>query len=216
MNHYEYATKKIKKPYKHKIISLLNMVRKDLKGKLTFQHKFVGSEALGLVTYDPSTNTGFDFDIDILPTNKIKKYSPKELKTMLINSFNKFCKDFNFSSPENSSSVFTIKVKDKNKSKIIFSADFAIVDVFLDKKGNCSQKKVYFDKTKKDSYYWQKQPQEIYDYLKKIKLIKDKRLRNQVRILYLDKKNKNTDINKSSSSLRIETVFEVYSKYFKG
>ena len=43
-----------------------------------------------MITYDPKTNTGFDFDKNIEVNDSNEDYSPKELKHLLMNSFNNF------------------------------------------------------------------------------------------------------------------------------
>lgn len=96
MYHYEYVSRKFRKPIRDKIVELLNLVQKDLKQEFTFQFKFEGSDPLNLVTYDAKTNTGFDFDVNVYPNDDEQKYSAKELKTMFINSLNKFGKKYGF------------------------------------------------------------------------------------------------------------------------
>ena len=214
MYHFEYASRKIRKPIREKIIELLKFVQKDLKDKFTFQYKFEGSDPLNLVTYDPTTNTGFDFDLNIYPNDEKNNYSAKELKTMLINSFNKFASKFGFDFCENSSRVITLKVKDKKSSKVLYSLDVAIVNNYWDDNKNWHQEVVYFNKGQ-NSYYWQEQPQPFYDFYNRVDLIKENGLWQVVRNLYLNKKNNNTNPSKKSRSLRIETVNEIYQKNFE-
>lgn len=214
MYHYEYASRKIRRPIRDKIVELLNLVQNDLKQEFTFQFKFEGSDPLNLVTYDAKTNTGFDFDINVYPNNDEQKYSAKELKTMLINSFNKFGKKYGFGYCENSSRVITLKVIDSKHSKILYSCDIAIVHDYLDNYGEWHQKLVYFNK-RQNSYYWQEQPAPFYEFYDRVETIKEHGFWQEVRDLYLDKKNNNPDINKKSRSLRIEAVNEVYQRYFE-
>ena len=73
MYHYEYAIRKVRKPIRDQIIELIKLVQKDLKNEFTFQYKFEGSDKFNLVTYDPRTNTGFDFDVNLYPNDEKEK-----------------------------------------------------------------------------------------------------------------------------------------------
>lgn len=56
--------------YYYEIVTeILNQVHEELrrKGKYTFQHQFVGSYSLNMITHDVKSNIGFDFDINIYP-----------------------------------------------------------------------------------------------------------------------------------------------------
>lgn len=214
MYHYEYASRKVRKPIRDKIVELLKLVQKDLKKKFTFQFKFEGSAPLNLVTYDSTTNTGFDFDINVYPNDDEQKYSAKELKTIFINSLNKFGKKYGFGSCENSSRVITLKIVDNKHSKILYSYDIAIVNDYEDDNKEWHQQLVYFNK-KQNSYYWQEQPAPFYEFYNRVDAIKEHGSWQEVRELYLEKKNNNNDINKKSRSLRIEAVNEVYQRHFE-
>lgn len=214
MYHYEYASRKFRKPIRDKIVELLNQVQKDLKQEFTFQFKFEGSDPLNLVTYDTKTNIGFDFDINVYPNDDEQKYSAKELKTMFINSFNKFGKKYCFDYCENSSRVITLKVIDSKHSKILYSCDIAIVHDYWDNDDEWHQQLVYFNK-RQNSYYWQEQPAPFYEFYDRVDAIKEHGFWQEVRDLYLEKKNNNNDLNKKSRSLRIEAVNEVYQRHFE-
>lgn len=213
MYHYEYAIRKVRKPIRDQIIELIKLVQKDLKNEFTFQYKFEGSDKFNLVTYDPRTNTGFDFDVNLYPNDEKEKYSAKELKTLFINSFNKFTSKFGFDYCENSSRVITIKVKDKKHSKVLYSVDFAVVNDYYDNENYWHQEIVFFNKGQ-NSYYWQEQPQTFYEFYSRIDAIKENGLWQEVRDLYLEKKNNNINQNKKSRSLRIETINEIYQRNF--
>ena len=214
MYHYEYASRKARKPIRDNIIELLKLVQKDLKRDFTFQYKFEGSDPLNLVTYDPKTKTGFDFDLNVEPNDEDENYSAEELKTMLIKSLNKFGSKFGFDFCENSSRVITIKVKDKKHSKILYSCDIAIVHNYYDENNCWHQEVIYFNK-EQNSYYWQEQPRPYYDFYDRAEALKENGCWQDVRGLYLEKKNNNTNPNKKSRSLRIEAVNEIYQRYFE-
>lgn len=212
MHHYVYATRRDVKFVKKQIIELVHQVQDDLRDCFTFDYRFAGSEELKLVTYDPTTNIGFDLDVNIYVNNQERQYIAKELRTILIESFNKFVKKYGFDYCENNSRAFTIKVKDHKNSRIKHSCDFAIVNNYLDEHDNLRQEIIVYDKNDR-SYHWQEQPHEYYLQKAKIEDIKSIGHWEDVRKLYLDKKNNNPQ-DKSSRSLRAEAIDEIHQKYF--
>ena len=62
MYHFEYVSKKEAAPYKSQLIELLNRVQDYVRDEFTFQFTFIGSSSRNMITYDPTTNVGFDFD----------------------------------------------------------------------------------------------------------------------------------------------------------
>ena len=65
MYHFEYVSKKEAAPYKSQLIELLNRVQDYVRDEFTFQFTFIGSSSRNMITYDPTTNVGFDFDVNI-------------------------------------------------------------------------------------------------------------------------------------------------------
>lgn len=214
MYHFEYASRKDRKPIRDNIIKLIRLVQKDLKNVFTFQYKFEGSDSLNLVTYDPMTNTGFDFDVNLIPNDDDERYSPEELKKLLMNSFNKFASKFGFDYCEDSTRVFTIKVKDRVNSRILYSCDFAIVYDYEDNNGYWNQSIIYHNKNQ-GTYEWQQQPDSYYEYFERMDKIKKFGYWQEFREHYLEKKNNNSNKNKRSRALRIESVNEIHTKYCK-
>lgn len=88
--------------------------------------------------------------------------------------------------------------------------DIAIVNNYVDKKGGNHQEYIRYIKTQ-NTYIWAEQTSP-YDFEEKIKVIKKHILWNDVRDLYLDKKNYNTDKNKKSRNLYAETINEIYDR----
>ena len=64
MNHFEYVSKSKYMPVKELIINK-NQVQDELREQFTFDYKFIGSSSRNMITYDPETNKGYDFDINI-------------------------------------------------------------------------------------------------------------------------------------------------------
>ena len=64
------------------------------------------------------------------------------------------------------------------------------------------------------SYGWQYQPKGFYRLTEKMEAIKEEGYWQEVRDLYIDKKNNNTDPNKKSRSIFAETIAQVYNNHF--
>ena len=208
MYHFEYVTKNERKKEKAKLIQLLNLVQDEVRKKFTFRFDFVGSDKRNMVTCDRKSNIGYDFDVNIEVNDDDENYSPKMIKTILIKAFNKYANKFNYSQCENNTRVITIKVVDNDQSKIKHSCDFAIVN-------NCKngqQQYIRFNKNR-NSYSWDYQGKGFYQLPEKIRFCKDNKLWNEVKEMYLYKKNTSKDLNKKSRSIFAETINQICDKY---
>lgn len=203
MYNFQYVTKNELKPIKQQIIELMSLVQNDIRNDFTFQYKFIGSVSRNMVTCDKKSNIGFDFDIDIMVNDDEENYFPKDIKHILMKSFNKFTRKYNYDYCEDSTRVFTIKVKDTVNSKILHSYDFAIVNNY----GDNQQQYIRFNKP--NHYSWEEQTKGFYQLPDKIDFCKDNDLWQSVRALYLRKKNSNTVLSKKSRSLFAETIHEI-------
>ena len=84
-----------------------------------------------MITYDLKTNKEYDFDINIEVNDFDEYYSAKELKEILMNTFNQVIKlTYPYASCQNNTRVFTIKVKDCPLSKVI-KAPVCVSDNFV-------------------------------------------------------------------------------------
>lgn len=183
MNHFDYVSKEKIAPLKEALIQLIHCVQNEVRNQFTFQYKFVGSTERNMVTCDMCSNIGFDFDVDILVNGDDEKYSAKEIKNILMQAFNKFAHKYRYDSCEDSTRVFTIKVKDTKHSRILHSCDFAVVK-------NCDdfrQKYIRLNK-KSNTYTWEKQSLSYYRLLRKIEFCKDHFLWGIVRDIYTEEK----------------------------
>lgn len=203
MYHFNYVSPKEVTSKKKELMELIHLVQNEVRDVFTFQYEFVGSVKRNMVTCDKQSNTGYDFDVNISVNDKGKNYTPKEIKHVLMNAFNKFARRYHYDFCEDSTRVFTIKVKDTKNSRIIHSCDFAIVKNY----GNSQQKYVRFDKNS-NSYTWEEQPKEFYLLPEKIEFCKENNLWQEVRELYLHKKNTNID-KKTSRSIFADTIHQV-------
>lgn len=218
MNHFEYVSKSKYMPVKKELIKIINQVQDELREQFTFDYKFIGSSSRNMITYDPKTNKGYDFDINVEVNDFDENYSAKELKEILINTFNQVIKlTYPYASCQNNTRVFTIKVYEENpcciniialrSPKIEYSCDFAIVNTIND----YQQEYIRFNKNTHE-YSWQMQCKG-YLLSKKEAYIKKNKLTNELRKIYLDKKNFNTNPNKKSRALYAEAVNELYNAH---
>lgn len=211
MYHFEYVNRSKWKPVKKQLIELIKHVQDEVRKDFTFRYDFVGSSKRNMITNDIKSNVGFDFDINIEVNGDDEKYSAREIKEKLMNSFNrvirKYCEKLHYKCCENNTRVFTIKVIDHKNSKILHSCDFAIVY-------NCSdgsQQYIRYNKSQ-NNYSWTYQTKAFSNLNERAKSIKKSGLWNNVKDLYLIKKNANTDIHKKSCSIYAETINEIYKK----
>ena len=206
MYHFQYVTKKEIRPVRNQLEELLHLVQDEIRNTLTFQYKFVGSVSRKMVTFDMKGNKGFDFDVNIKINDEEENFTAKEIKHILMNAFNRLAEEFCYDRCEDSTRVFTIKVKDRENSKIYHSCDFAIVY-------NCEdgrQQYIKFNKSAKPPYYsWEFQSEGFYKLEEKIKFCKDNDLWIDVRNLYLEKKNRNTDPSEKSRQIFAKTIHQI-------
>lgn len=212
MYHFEFVSKKQRSPIKKNLIAIITEVQDLIRDEFTFRFDFVGSDKRNMVTYDPKANIGFDFDINIEVNDENENFSAKEIKTKLINAFNKVARKYGYDYAENSTRVITIKVKDYQNSKILHSCDFAIVNNYADNEGYDCQEYIRLNKMQ-NTYSWVEQPNGYYMLPEKAKWIKENGYQGELRNLYLDKKNRNGDLHKHSRTLYAEAVHTICQRY---
>lgn len=210
MSDFKYVTKKEYQPVKNELIELINLVQDEVREYFTFRYDFIGSASRNMITRDEDSNVGYDFDVNIRVNDEEEDYTAKEIKQILMNGFNRYNHLFKYDYCEDSKRVITIKVKDRRNSRILHSCDFAVVYDCNDGR----QQYIHFNKSQQ-TYEWQYQPKGFYRLSEKIEAIKEAGHWQDVRDLYIDKKNNNTDPNKKSRSIFAETVAQVYKNYFE-
>ncbi len=214
MYHYDYVPKSVYKPAQDELEEIIHEVQELVRDQFTFQYRFIGSSMLNMITYDPNTNKGYDFDVNIYPNGN--DYSPYDFKKNLMSAFDKVVGKYGYDRCEDSTRVFTIKVKDYYHSKVLRSCDFAIVNDYVDDRGRNRQEYIHNNKSifvMPGNYTWEDQPIEFQGLREKVDFIKKKKAWHEVRELYIEKKNNNTDPNKKSRSLRAEAINEVAQEY---
>lgn len=208
MYHYDYVTKKEAAPYKKDLIDLIHEVQIEVSDGygFTFQPTFIGSSSRNMITYDPGTNVGFDFDVDLEVNAAEDEYSAKEIRNALRWALEKCRRRYGYNKCEDSTRVITLKVIDYWRSKIQYSCDLAIV-----RNGKIGKEYIRFNKNQR-SYTWAEQGQPYKKLEARADWLKKHGCWMQVREVYLEKKNSNMDMNKRSRALCAETINECYDR----
>ena len=207
MYHFEYVTKKEAAPFKNELIRLINEVQDYVREEyFTFKYYFIGSSSRNMITFDPTTNIGFDFDVNIEINDNEERYDPSTIRKVLMDAFSKLGRKYGFNKCENSARVFTIKNIDIQHSKIQNSCDIAVVYNY-----EGGQQYIRFNKNA-GNYYWEQQKQPYYDIKQREEKLKKTGYWDEVLEVYLDKKNNNNNPDKHSRSLYAETINECYKR----
>lgn len=201
---------RVQEAYKD-IQDILKEVQNLLKPQFTFRFDVVGSYKRNMITYDTKSNVGYDFDFNI-EVNDNGNYKPKQLRDMLRSAIGDVCVKYGYDFPEDSTRVLTIKKKNKKKSCVIHSCDFAIVNNYIDNDREERQEYIRFNKANR-SYTWCRQPKGYYMLPDKVCWIKENRLQDEMRNLYIEKKNRNNDQNVHSRTIFAITVHEVCQRF---
>ena len=131
MGNYEYVSKNEVRPYEELFEEVFREMQKEIKKKngLTFSFALVGSAKRNLVVRHH--NKGFDCDYQLYLQRNKQELSAEEIKKLLIKKFDeKMPNEFDYC--EDSTSSITIKKKITKQSKIEFSYDIVIMDLYED------------------------------------------------------------------------------------
>ena len=131
MGNYEYVSKNEVRPYEELFEEVFREIQKELKKKngLTFSFALVGSAKRNLVVRHH--NKGFDCDYQLYLQRNKQELSAGEIKKLLIKKFDeKMPIEFDYC--EDSTSSITIKKKITKQSRILFSYDIVIMDLYED------------------------------------------------------------------------------------
>lgn len=209
MAEFVYVSRNERKQAKLDLIELIKCVQDEVRDYFTFRFDFIGSELLNMVTRDIESNIGYDFDVNLEINDKEENYTAEEINKRIRLAFDKYNYLFDYDYCEDSSRVLTIKIKDRENSRIVHSCDFAIVR----KINNRRQEFIKFQKLQ-NRYIWNHQPNGYKNQQNRIEQLKKNGYWEDVRWLYLKKKNNNIN-NKKSRHLRAEVINEVYQYYFE-
>ena len=209
MHHFEYVSKSQAAPYKAKLIEIIHKVQDEVRNDFTFQFTFIGSSSRNMITFDSTTNKGFDFDVNIEVNDDDENFKPDEIRMILRNALTRISRQYGYDRCEDSTRVITIKTIDHWHSRVSHSCDFAIVY-----EGKAGQQYIRFNK-ETGNYTWEFQKQPNRELEKRADFLKKNDHWAEVRYVYLDKKNNNDDPNKHSRSLYAETINECYRRHHK-
>ena len=198
-------------PIRMKLEKLINSVQNELRNDyFTFSFTYIGSTHRRMITQDVKGNTGYDFDVNIHVNYDDEDFSPEDIRRILKKAFDKHGRAFGYDFCEDSTRVLTIKRKEILGSRILSSCDFAIVYDCDDGR----QRYIHFNKKQK-SYDWKYLPMSNKKLEERAEYLKKNKHWNEVRELYIDKKNLNDNPDKRSRALYAETINEIYLKCCK-
>ena len=146
MYHYEYVSKKAAEPYRNEFLDIIHETQDLLRDKFTFRYDFIGSSSRNMITFDPRTNMGFDFDVNLEVNDDDNNYDAETLKKLIMSAINRVARPRGFSDCEDSTRVITLKKKNRFLSSVEYSCDFAIVNNYADCKGRKHQQYIHFQK----------------------------------------------------------------------
>lgn len=208
---YEFVTKAKLKPVKNQLDTIIKKLQEKMKKYgVTFDIKLVGSAGKHLVTKIVNGNQGFDFDYNLV-VQKDGGLEDMELKKTFITELENVIANTQYSNVSEGTRSMTIKVVDKENSKIKHSCDFAVVHEYHDGLEDFNQEILVWDRYE-NRYLWNEQPSAI-NYIDKLSNLKANNLWQDLKIEYLKLKNNNQDKEKKSFSLFFEAINNVYNRY---
>lgn len=212
MYHYKYVDRSEWAPVREELLGLLHKLQDEVREHFTFQYHFIGSSKRNMITRDLCGNKGFDFDVDLEINDRSCRYSPSQIREILRVGIDRITNPnglpvMGYDHAENSTRVLTIKVKDPANSRILHSCDLCIV------RKSCDGRRQYIRKNIRHyNYTWEYQSEDFEALPEKIDWVKRNGHWQEVRELYLRKKNNNFPF-KPSRSLFAEAVHEIWQKY---
>lgn len=212
MYHFEFVSKEKRAPVKDDLISIIRETQALLRNDLPFRYYFVGSDRRDMVTCDPAANTGYDFDVNLELQGVGGPETPDQIKAKFIRALNQTARKYGYDYAEDSTRVITLKFKDQHNARVLHSCDLAIVRNYTDEKGRAHREYIHFNK-KQNRCSWKRRPDPQNKLLQKAQWIKDHGYQEEMRKLYLEKKNRNLELRKHSRSLYAEAVHEICQKH---
>ena len=209
MHHFKYVSKRQAAPYKAELIEIIRKVQDEVWDDFTFQFTFIGSSRRNMITFDPTTNKGFDFDVNIEVNDDDEDFKPDKIRRILRKALTRISRQYGYDRCEDSTRVITIKTIDHRHSRVSHSCDFAIV-----RERKAGQQYIRFNK-ETGNYTWEFQKLPYKELEKRADFLKKNDHWDEVLDVYLDKKNNNDDPNKHSRALYAETINECYRRHHK-
>ncbi len=182
---------------------------------MTVKAFLVGSGAKNLITQNENEAIDLDYNLCIVSTKSINILDGHEIKEYVRKQFNKVLNANGWGDCHDSTSVFTTEERVfKKGNQTAFKIDIAITCKYH----NNSQRLIH-QKTGiviLDGYYWN-EVQNPGWLEEKVRALKSENLWGEMRDTYLEKKNlylRRNDHNHPSFIVYVETVNQVYNKYF--
>ena len=212
---YEYVEKSEYAPVRKELEEIIKRTQIEMRKNygLTFQFHLIGSGKRHLVTRIKGGNRGYDFDYNLVlsPPSSRYRYIAESIKQDFIDALKTALRGTKYSFPKDSTSSITIKVIDKDKKKIQYGCDFAII--YYGRNGN------------NDGYYYLRNNKEQNSYQFVFRTLSsdiDEKVRDIIRDSgwpyieekYLLLKNINEGKKKHSFSLYAEAVNNVYNQMY--
>lgn len=183
---------------------------------MTVETHLVGSGARNLITQNANEPVDLDYNLCVLEVFGISFNDGRSIKEHIQQHFNSVLKNNGWSDCKDSTSALSTELRHFTKgNKTEFSIDLAVV-----RENNRGWERLIHNKTgivSLDQWYWNEAPNSS-GLKDKVSNIKNENLWLEVRDLYLDKKNmylRRGDRNHPSFNVYIETINEIYYKYFR-
>lgn len=183
---------------------------------MTVEAHLVGSGARNLITQNANEPIDLDYNLCVLEVFGISFNDGRAIKEHIQKHFDSILQIFDLDNCQDSTSALsTNSICFTKGNKTEFSIDLAIV-----RDNNRGWERLIHSKTGAvafDRWYWNEAPNSR-GLADKVQDIKDENLWLEVRDLYLDKKNmylRRGDRNHPSFNVYIETINEIYYKYFR-
>lgn len=182
---------------------------------MTVEAHLVGSGAKNLITQNANEPIDLDYNLCVVEVFSISFNDGRSIKEHIRKHFNAVLSNNGWSDCQDSTSALSTELRHFTKgNKTEFSIDLAII-----RETRYGWERLIHYKTgimDYDQWYWNEAPNSR-DLVDKVCDIKDENLWQEVREVYLDKKNlylRRGDHNHPSFIVYIETINEIYSKYF--
>lgn len=198
----------------HDIINqLVQSINND--SVMTVKACLIGSGAKNLITQNENEPIDLDYNLCIVSAKSISILDCREIKEYVRKQFNKVLCSNGWDDCEDSTSALTTKERVfKKGNQTAFSIDLAITCKYLNNWQRLIHQKTGFANL--DRYYWN-EVQDSGRLEEKVRALKSENLWGEVRDTYLDKKDFylcRNDHNHPSFVIYVETVNQIYNKYF--
>lgn len=203
---YSFVDQKICINLRNECEIIIKKVQKSVSDYFTFQFYLIGSGERRLVTQNDYGQFDLDYNLILMKDKQELTSNPKQIKEIFLKAFSDNNPTLGFSFAKNSTSVITSKLQ---LGDFHFSFDCAI----MCEGNNGNLYKIVFDKPER--YLWN-EVKHTEDFNAKYKFLIKKGEFNNIKELYLEKKNLYFDQKReiSSFSVLVETINEILQKRY--